>query len=90
MTQPGFRIETAASVIARDLVTDYMARFALTIRRDRAASQAVVAVFIDALSGAMALTIAGKHGSREEVERLVAAKLRDALDRDLGHLGRHD
>lgn len=86
----GLKIETAASIVARDLIRQYMERFAFAIRRDRLTGQQVTAAFIDALAGAMALTIAGGHGSKEEVVNTAVAKLREAVDRDLQHLGKNN
>lgn len=85
---PGLRIETAASILARNFVQDHMAQFGLVIRRDRAANRSMSAVYLDALAGIAALTIAGGHGSREEVLQAIGAKLRECVDRDLQHLER--
>lgn len=82
----GLKIEHAAGVIARDTVQQHLGLFALVIRRDRAAGQDVVAAYIDALAGAVALTIAGGHGSKWEVMAATEAKLRECVDRDLAHL----
>ena len=83
MSNAGLRIETAASVIARNFVTDHFAKFGLAIRRDRAAGQAMAAAYIDALSGSLALVIAGGHGSRDEVLQATIRTLRESVDRDL-------
>lgn len=85
---PGLRVETASSIIMRSLIHDHMGKFALVIRRDRAAGQATTSAFIDGLAGTMALVVAGGHGSRDEVYAATCKKLREALDRDLQHLGR--
>lgn len=82
----GLKIETAAGVVARDLVRQHFEKFSFTIRRSRPAGQAVVAAYIDALAGAMALTIASGHGSLDEVTTATLASLRDAVARDLRHL----
>ena len=81
--KPGLRVETAASVIARDMIHDFMGKFALAIRRDRHTSATTTAAYIDGLAGCIALTVAGKHGSREEVVAAVLDKLNDAVNRDL-------
>lgn len=86
MTASGLRIESAASVTARDMIQKHMSTFARAIRADRAASQSTVAAYIDGLAGATALTVAGGHGSRTDVIETTVAKLREAIDRDLRHL----
>lgn len=83
----GLRIESAASVTARDMIQQHMSAFAHIIRTDHAAGRSVVAAYIDGLAGAAALTIAGGH-SRTDVIEATVAKLREAIDRDLGHLAR--
>lgn len=90
MTAPGLRIESAASVTARDMIQRHMQVFAHVIRTDRAANQSVVAAYVDGLAGAVALTITGGHGSRTDVIEAAITKLREAIDRDLRHLARHD
>lgn len=82
----GLKIETGAAVTLRDAVRKHMVTFATTIRLSRLASASVVAVYVDGLAGAMALTIAGSHGSKEEVVNATLVKLREAVDRDLQHL----
>lgn len=87
MTQPpGLRIESAASVILLDLIKDHMAQFAHVIRRDRAANASVVAAYASGFAGAVALTIAGGHGSREQVTEAAIQSFRTALERDLKFL----
>jgi hypothetical protein len=88
MPDDGLKIETAAGVTLRDAIRQHMQSFALIIRTGRPSGQAVVAAYVDGLAGAMALTIAGGHGSREEVVNATVTKLREAVDRDLRHLGR--
>jgi len=83
----GLKIETAAGFTLRDAIRQHMQSFALTIRYSRSSGQAVVAAYIDGLAGAMALTIAGGHGSKEDVVNATVTKLREAVDRDLRHLG---
>ena len=84
----GLKIEPAAAIVLRDLIKSYMQSFALVIRTSRHASKAVVAAYIDGLAGAMALTIAGRHGSKDDVINATVTKLREAVDRDLQHLGK--
>lgn len=84
--KPGLRLETAASVIARNFVLDHMRQFAHVIRKDRASNASVTAVYLDALAGVLALTVVGGHASRDEVLQAVGEKLREAVNRDLRHL----
>jgi hypothetical protein len=86
MTEDGLKIETAAGVTARDAIRQHMQSFALTIRTNRLSGQAVVAAYVDGLAGAVALTIAGGHGSKDDVIDATIAKLREAVDRDLRYL----
>jgi len=86
----GLKIETAAEIVTRDMIRQCMDRFALTVRASRTASTGVVAAYIDGLAGAMALTIAGGHGSKDDVVKAVVTKLRECVDRDLTHLGKKD
>jgi hypothetical protein len=86
--QDGLKIETAAAFTLRDAIRQHMQSFALTIRTNRRSNQAVVAVYVDGLAGAVALTIAGGHGSKEDVVNATVTKLREAVDRDLRHLGK--
>lgn len=86
MNGDGMRIEAAASVTARDMITQHLAAFALPIRRDRHASKTTVAAYVDGLAGVVALTIAGRHGSHNEVIEATVKALRDAIARDLKHL----
>lgn len=88
MTEPGLRIESAASVTARDMFKQHMAAFAHVVQRDRAAGQSTAAAYVDGLAGVVALVIAGWHGSREDVIEATIAKLREAIDRDLRFLGK--
>jgi hypothetical protein len=44
--------------------------------------------YIDGLAGVAALTIAGGHGSRQDVMDALGVKLTEAIDRDLAHLRR--
>lgn len=82
----GLRIESAASVIARDTISQHLDLFAHVITRDRVAGQSVVAAYIDGLAGAVALTIAGGHGSKPEIIEATVTKLREAIERDLRHM----
>lgn len=86
--KPGLRIETAASVTLRKTVEDHMRVFAHIIKTDRAASQSVVAAYIDGLAGAVALTVSGGHGGREDAINATVDKLRQAIMRDLVYLAR--
>lgn len=86
MSGDGMRLETAASAIARDLITQHLTTFGPAIRRDRIASQAVVAAYVDGLAGAIALTVAGGHGSLDEVIESTIDSLCKAIARDLRHL----
>lgn len=87
MSLNGLSIETAAGVTAREMIMQHMAAFAFVIRRDKLASKHAVAAYVDGLAGAIALTIAGRHGSKEDVVNATIAVLREAIDRDLAHLG---
>lgn len=82
----GLKIETAAGVTIRDAIRTHMVAFAHTIRANRHTGLSVVSAYIDGLAGAMALTIAGGHASKEEVVNGTLAELRKAVDRDLQHL----
>ena len=84
----GLRLETAAGLILRDLITDHMAKFQFVIRTDRAAGLAVVAAYVDGLAGAMALVVAGGQVSKQEIADIVSKVLVEALERDLRHLKR--
>jgi len=83
----GLKIETAAGITLRDAIRQHMTSFALTISANRHTGQAVIAAYIDGLSGTMALAIAASHGSKEEIVNTTLTKLREALDRDLQYLG---
>lgn len=83
---PGLRIESAASVILLDTIKKHMEIFAPVIRADRAANASVVAAYASGLAGAVALTIAGGHGSREDVAEAAIKSFRTALERDLKYL----
>lgn len=84
----GLSIESASSVIARDMITKHMHTFGHVLRADRAASQSTIAAFADGLAGATALAIAGGLGDKQQVIEAAVAKLRDSIERDLKHLGR--
>ena len=88
MIEDGLKIESAAAVTLRDAIRQHMQNFYFTIRTSRLAGQAVVAAYVDGLAGAMALTIASGHGSKEDIINATVTKLREAVDRDLRHLGR--
>lgn len=86
----GLRLETAASVILRDMIKDHFQKFQFAIQSDRAASRAVVAAYVDGLSGALALAITARHGSLEDTLEATIKQLRDAVTRDLqAWEGRH-
>jgi hypothetical protein len=82
----GLRQESAAAITLRDTIAQHMHAFSHVIRDDREAGAAVVAAYIDGLAGAVALTVHGGHGSRDEVNVGVQLKLKDAVARDLAHL----
>lgn len=86
MSNDGLRIEAAASITARDMITKHLTLFGPAIRRDRHTGQATAAAYIDGLAGVIALTIAGGHGSREDVVKAANIELFKAIDRDLQHL----
>lgn len=85
-SQTGLRLETGASILARDMIADYLKTFAHVIQRDRAAGQSASIEFVNGLSGVAALIIAGGHGSRQEVEQQLISKLLEYIARDLRHL----
>lgn len=82
----GMRIEVAASVIARDFIIKFFERFGRVVVSDRHTSSTVTAAFIDALAGATALTIQGRHGSKDDVVEQIVKTLRENIERDLKHL----
>lgn len=84
--KPGLRIETAASVTARDMITKHLQMFGPAVMSDRHTARQTTAAYTDGLAGAVALTIAGRHGSKEDVLNATIKSLRDAVDRDLKHL----
>ena len=86
----GLKIEHAAAVTLRDAIRRHMATFTFVIRTDRHCGQSTVAAYVDGLAGAVALTIAGGHGSKDEVVNATITKLREAVNRDLQHLGKND
>lgn len=83
----GLRIESAASITARDTATQHISTFQHIIRQDRHASASTVAVYVDALAGVVALSVAGGHLSRDEAIEATVKALRDAIERDLKHVG---
>lgn len=84
--KPGLRIESAASVVARDMVTKHLATFAHVLIADRHAGQSTAAAYIDGLAGCLAYVIAGQ-GDREGITERSIQTLREAIERDLRHLG---
>lgn len=85
--KPGLRIESAASITLHDTLQKHMGVFAHVIRTDKAASTSTVGVYISGLAGAVALGIAGGLGDRADVIETTIKTLRDAIERDLKHLG---
>lgn len=79
--KPGLRIETAASVMAADMMAKHLATFKHVIQKDRHSGAAVVAAYIEGLACVVALTIAGKHGSYWEVLAATEQRLRDEVDK---------
>lgn len=73
--KPGLRIETAASVTARDMIAKHIHAFKFAIKTDRGAGQTTTAAYVEGLAGVMALVIAGGHGSRDEVVAMVCERL---------------
>lgn len=86
--KPGLRPETAASYLVRESTASHLKNFGYVIQNDRKTARATVAAYTDGLAGAMALAIAGGHGSRDEVLLMTINELRKALDRDLLHVKR--
>ena len=84
----GLRIESAASVTARDMITQHLTVFGHVIRHDRAANKSTVAAYIDGLAGVVAYTVMGGHGSPDDVTEAVITKLREAIARDIAHAAR--
>ena len=82
----GLRIESAASVTARDMIQQHIQQFVHVIMHDTAANRSVVAAYVDGLSAAITLTIMGRQGSKEDVIEGTIAKLRENIERDLKHL----
>jgi hypothetical protein len=81
-------IRHPVALVLRDMITQYFGFYALAVRRDRTAGRDAVAALIDGLAGAMALQVAGGHGTREEIEAATIERLRTCLQRDLQHLAR--
>lgn len=86
----GLKIASAAGVMLRDAIRKHMQLCAMVIRVERCCGQDVVAAYIDGLAGTMALTIAGGHGSKDEIVNATLTRLREAVDRDLQYLGKND
>lgn len=87
MTNKGLRIESAAAITLRDTITRHMEVFAHVIAADRIAGQSTAAAYIDGLAGCLALVIS-RNGDREGVTETAIKTLREAIERDLRHLGR--
>jgi glycine cleavage system pyridoxal-binding protein P len=75
-----------AETVGRDWIKNFMKSFASHIRSERATSKVASALFIDALAGTLALAIAGRQDSEEEILGAAIDSLRDAVKRDLRHL----
>jgi len=84
----GLRIETAASVVLRRTIQEYLHTFSHVVVSDHAAGKSVHAEATNLLAGVVALIIAGGHGSKDDVLNGTVAKLREYVDRDLQHLGK--
>lgn len=82
----GLSLESAASILATDMIQNHVAQFVHVIMHDRLANRSVVAAYIDGLSAVVALTIMGRQGSKEDVIEGTIAKLRENIERDLKHL----
>jgi hypothetical protein len=76
-----------AGECGRDWVKSFMKSFAPYIRSERATGKIVCALFIDALAGALALAIAGRQDSEQQIVNAAIIALREAVKRDLRHLG---
>jgi hypothetical protein len=76
-----------ADTVGRDWLKSFMKSFAGSIWSERATSKVTSALFIDGLAGILALTIAGRQDSEQQIVDAAVASLRDAVKRDLRHLG---
>jgi len=81
--KPGLRIETAASVMAADMMAQHLKTFKNVIQNDRHTNGAVIAAYIEGLACVVALTVAGRHGGYWEVMASVDERLRDEVDKIL-------
>ena len=84
----GLSIESAASVTLRDTLEQHMRTFNHVIRYDHVAGKSVHAQYVNALAGTMALMIAGRQASKDDIIAATVAKLRECIERDLRYLGR--
>lgn len=84
--KPGLRIETAAGVMAVDMIAQHVRTFQFAIKSDRLASAATVAAYIEGLAAVVGLTIAGRHGSKEDVLNATMVRLREETDKVLRKL----
>lgn len=75
-----------AGECGRDWVKSFMKSFAPYIRSERATSKVTSALFIDALAGTLALAIAGRQDSEEEILGAAIDSLQTAVARDLRYL----
>lgn len=83
----GLRFESAASIVARDVITKHVNMFAHVLRGDRIASQSTASAYVDGLAAVVALAIIGRFGSQAELTEATVKTLREAIERDLKHLG---
>ena len=77
MTEPqeGLRIETASSILARDMVQKHLTAFAHVIRLDRAAGQSTHSEYVNGLAAVVALLVVGGHGSRADITEATITKM---------------
>lgn len=85
--KPGLRMESASSVVARDMVQKHLSTFQHVIMADRVAGQSTAAAYIDGLAGCLAYVVVGQHEDRTQVVETAIKTLREAIERDLRHLG---
>jgi hypothetical protein len=84
--KPGLRLETAASVLARDAIQKHLLAFALVIRHDRTAALSTCTEYANGLAGVISLAVAGGFGSRDEILDMTIKQLREFVARDLAHI----
>jgi hypothetical protein len=76
-----------ADTVGRDWLRSFMKSFAKYVLAERATSRVASALFIDGLAGILALAIAGRHDSEEQIMDAAITALEHAVARDLRHLG---